>query len=269
MMPDHLLGRTPEEVQLWLRFPRWPGCCQAVTSASCAWKILKDAGRRPARRGQRRPRPGTLLAAVRGLSDRRAHLEAFYLLESARRPRSGRLAPARTSLRETFFSCSYPTLIYKAVMAWKFIRFVYWRVWLIAVATLIPLTAVARPATADTAVTCTYTVSNSWNGGFTANVDIANNGPAINGWTLRWTFTTPTAHVQGWSAIITEQDGNRATATNLSWNGTILTGQTASFGWSATAVSTGVPRSISMTARHALPQSQSLDASFASTETGL
>jgi hypothetical protein len=77
-------------------------------------------------------------------------------------------------------------------------------------------------------------------------VDIANNGPAINGWTLRWTFTTSTADVRGWSAIITEQVGNRATATNMSWNGTILTGQTASFGWSAKAVSTGVPTDLTI-----------------------
>lgn len=31
-------------------------------------------------------------------------------------------------------------------MAWKFIRFVHWRVWLVAAATLISLTAVPRPA---------------------------------------------------------------------------------------------------------------------------
>ena len=137
-------------------------------------------------------------------------------------------------------------LIYKAAMAWNFMRFAHWRVWLTAAATLIPLTAMARPATADTAVTCTYTVASAWTGGFIANVDITNNGPAINGWTLHWTFTTPTSDVQGWSAVITEQSGNRATATNMSWDGTILTGQTASFGWSAAAVSTGVPTDLTI-----------------------
>ena len=110
----------------------------------------------------------------------------------------------------------------------------------------ISLTAMARPATAESTVVCSYTVTNSWNGGFAANVDITNNGPAINGWTLRWTFTTPTADVQGWSAVITEQDGNRATATNMSWNGGILTGGTISFGWTAAAVSTGVPANLTI-----------------------
>jgi cellulase/cellobiase CelA1 len=112
-------------------------------------------------------------------------------------------------------------------------------------ATLIPLTAAARPAAADTAVTCTYTVTSSWNGGFSANVDIANNGPAINGWTLQWTFLTPTSNIQAWLAVITEA-GNRATATNPSWNPVIGTGQTAAFGWNAAAVSTGVPTSLTI-----------------------
>lgn len=131
-------------------------------------------------------------------------------------------------------------------MAQKFVRFLHWRVGLTAAATLTSLAAMTCPATAETSVTCTYTVTNSWHGGFTANVDIANNGPAINGWTLRWTFTTPTADVRGWSAVITEQDGNRATATNMSWNGGIPTGQAISFGWTAAAVSTGVPADLTL-----------------------
>lgn len=131
-------------------------------------------------------------------------------------------------------------------MAQKFVRFSLWRVWLTTAATLISLAAMTCPATAEAAVTCTYTVTNSWNGGFTANVDITNTGPAINGWTLRWTFTTPTADIRGWSAVITEQDGNRAAATNMSWNASILTGQTISFGWTAAAVSTGVPTDLTI-----------------------
>ena len=130
-------------------------------------------------------------------------------------------------------------------MAWKFIRFAHWQVWLTAAATLISLTAAARPATADTGVTCTYTVTNSWTDGFTANVDITNNGPVINGWTLQWTFLTPTSLGAVWSAVITEQ-GNRATATNMSWNNAIPTGLTASIGWSARAASTAVPTDLTI-----------------------
>lgn len=131
-------------------------------------------------------------------------------------------------------------------MGRKCIQFAHCRVWLVAAATLIPLAVVDQPATADTTVTCTYTVINTWPGGFSANVDIENNGPAINGWTLRWTFTTPTTNIAGWQATITEQGGNQATATNMSWDGTIVTGQRASFGWSASAISTGVPTDLTI-----------------------
>jgi len=131
-------------------------------------------------------------------------------------------------------------------MAWKFIRRAHLRVWLAVAATLIPLGIMAGPAVAQTPVTCTYTVSSTWNGGFVANVDITNNGPAISGWTLRWTFTTPTADIQGWAAVITEQPGNQATATNMSWNGSIVTGETTAFGWSASAISTSVPADLTI-----------------------
>jgi cellulase/cellobiase CelA1 len=133
-------------------------------------------------------------------------------------------------------------------MAWKFIRFAHWQVWLTVAATLISLTAAVRPAAADTGVTCNYTVTNSWIGGFTANVDITNNGPAINGWTLQWTFLTPTSLGSVWSADITEQ-GNRATATNMSWNGVLPSGFTASIGWSAHADSAAVPTDLTINGR--------------------
>jgi hypothetical protein len=149
-------------------------------------------------------------------------------------------------MKLSFLLFFVPVLIYKAAMAWKYIRFADWRVWLAAAAMLIPMAAVARPADAAATVTCTYTVSNSWGTGFVANLAITNNGPAINGWTLRWTFPTPTADVSGWQAVITVQGGIKATATNMSWDGTIATGQTASFGWSAAAVSTGVPTDLTI-----------------------
>ena len=95
-------------------------------------------------------------------------------------------------------------------------------------------------------VTCTYTVT-AWHGGFTANVQIANNGPtAINGWTVRWTFAVPTTVVSGWSATITDTDGHDVTATNVFYNGTIGSGLSMSFGWSAEAVSTDEPTDLTV-----------------------
>jgi len=105
---------------------------------------------------------------------------------------------------------------------------------------------IAVPAEAgESPISCTYTVNASWPGGFFANLAIANAGPAVNGWTVRWTFADPTTDINGWSARITLQD-NAVTATNMSWNGTIGTGQVVTFGWSATAAKTTVPTDITV-----------------------
>src|SRR2546429_660955 len=130
-------------------------------------------------------------------------------------------------------------------MAWKSLRFAHWRIWLTVAATLISLTAAARPATAGTGVTCAYTVTTTWAGGFTANVDVTNSGQAINGGTLQWTFPGPTSLGAVWSANIAEQ-GDRATATNMSWNSAIPNGVTASVGWSARAASAAVPTDLTI-----------------------
>jgi len=95
-------------------------------------------------------------------------------------------------------------------------------------------------------VTCVYTFS-AWTGGFSANIQIINNGPtAINGWTLRWTFAVPTAVTSGWSATITDPDGHDVSATNATYNGVIGSGQSTAFGWSAQAASTDVPTDLTV-----------------------
>jgi hypothetical protein len=166
----------------------------------------------------------------------------------ARRPPRLLVIIAPTGVRAVFsLIVLILVLIYKAAMTlFRFIRFSYWQVWLTAAATLFSMTAVARPATADTGVTCTYTVTTTGIGWFNANVDIANNGATINGWTLQWTFLTPTSLGSIWSANLTEQDGGRAVATNASWNGIIRTGQVTSFGWTASAASTAVPTDLTI-----------------------
>src|SRR5215471_16695900 len=102
----------------------------------------------------------------------------------------------------------------------------------------------AMPAAAASGpIQCKYVITNIWSGGFMADLYITNTGPAINGWTARWSFTEPTSRIQGWSAQLT-QDGSSVTAVNMPWNGTIGTGMTASFGWSAVAQQTSVPTDI-------------------------
>ena len=82
---------------------------------------------------------------------------------------------------------------------------------------------------------CSVTYSpNNWQGGFTANVTITNNGPsALNGWTLDFAFPGD-QHITGsWNAGIT-QAGADVTATNTSSNGAIPVGGSQSFGFQGT-----------------------------------
>ena len=75
-----------------------------------------------------------------------------------------------------------------------------------------------------------YTAPSQWPSGFTANVRITNLGPAINGWTLTWSFPGNQAVTQAWSAAVT-QSGSAVTARNVDYNPRIATGGTVDFGF--------------------------------------
>jgi hypothetical protein len=80
------------------------------------------------------------------------------------------------------------------------------------------------------AQTCpvTYTVVNSWQGGFQAGISIADTGTtAINGWTLSWTFAGNQQISQLWGGNVTSQ-GETVTVTSLSWDANIPVGGTMS-----------------------------------------
>ncbi|MBV9849959.1 MAG: cellulose binding domain-containing protein, partial [Armatimonadetes bacterium] len=79
----------------------------------------------------------------------------------------------------------------------------------------------------------TYTVTNQWPGGFTANVTIQNNGPAINGWTLTWTFPGDQRITNLWNGVYT-QTGPNVSVSNASYNAVIPTGGSVSFGFQGT-----------------------------------
>lgn len=85
---------------------------------------------------------------------------------------------------------------------------------------------------AHAAVSCrvTYAVTAQWNGGFTANVEIANLGDPVDGWRLTWSFPTGQSVAQAWNASVT-QSGSNVTVTNASWNGSLATNGTTAFGF--------------------------------------
>ena len=105
--------------------------------------------------------------------------------------------------------------------------------------------AAAVPVAAEQAVSCGYRLT-SWSGGFSADLTIVNNGPAINGWTVRMTFASPTTLLGIWRAAMTQSSPLDMLATNLPFDGMIPTGQMTTFGWTATSGDTGMPVGITV-----------------------
>ncbi|MCF0091615.1 cellulose binding domain-containing protein [Micromonospora sp. MH99] len=76
--------------------------------------------------------------------------------------------------------------------------------------------------------------ANSWNNGFTADVQITNTGSsALNGWTLTYSLPGGQQVTNAWNATVS-QSGSTVTARNVSHNGSIAPGGTASFGYQGT-----------------------------------
>ncbi|GIJ80788.1 Cellulose binding domain-containing protein [Micromonospora phaseoli] len=89
------------------------------------------------------------------------------------------------------------------------------------------------PPTGGGACAVKYT-ANSWNNGFTADVQITNTGSStINGWTLAYSLPSGQQVTNTWNATLS-QSGSSVTARNVGHNGTIAPGGTASFGYQGT-----------------------------------
>ncbi|MEV6304281.1 cellulose binding domain-containing protein [Actinoplanes sp. NPDC051861] len=88
-----------------------------------------------------------------------------------------------------------------------------------------------NPGTASCRVTY---ATNVWNSGFTANVTVANTGSsAINGWALGFTLPSGQSITGSWGTTLSGTSG-AVTARNVSYNGAIAAGASASFGFQAT-----------------------------------
>lgn len=86
-------------------------------------------------------------------------------------------------------------------------------------------TPFAHAQTAD----CTYSISNEWSTGYTANIRITNNSAqTINGWNVSWHYQN-NQMTNGWNANFT--GNNPFQASNLAWNGNITPGTHVEFGF--------------------------------------
>jgi Cellulose binding domain len=100
----------------------------------------------------------------------------------------------------------------------------------ISVVAAIATTAVAQAAAEGCRVS--YTTPAQWSGGFTGNVAVTNLGDPVDGWRLTWSFSSGQRVTQGWNATVT-QNGSQVTATNASWNPSLATNASVSFGFNA------------------------------------
>src|SRR4030095_13777030 len=76
-----------------------------------------------------------------------------------------------------------------------------------------------------------YAVSSQWQGGFNADVSITNLGDPLTSWTLPVSWPPGQRVTQAWNTTLT-QSGAAVTARNMSYNGSIGTNASVSFGFS-------------------------------------
>ncbi|MFG1649491.1 cellulose binding domain-containing protein [Micromonospora sp. NPDC049275] len=97
------------------------------------------------------------------------------------------------------------------------------------------------PPVPGTACSASYQVVGSWQGGFQAEVAVANTGSAATrGWTVSWTLPSGQTINQIWSGSLTTS-GSTATVTNVSYNGTLAPGASATFGFLGSGSSAPTP----------------------------
>jgi cellulose 1,4-beta-cellobiosidase len=122
---------------------------------------------------------------------------------------------------------------------------------LIAVIGLAVAGAAAAPSAGAQTASCSaaYSVQTDWGTGFTAELNITNNGSdPITGWTVTYTYSGNQTLANGWNGNWT-QSGETVTVTNESYNGSLAAGAStqagANFNYSGT---NAAPTSVTCTA---------------------
>ncbi|MER6423703.1 glycoside hydrolase family 6 protein [Streptomyces sp. NPDC001137] len=96
-------------------------------------------------------------------------------------------------------------------------------------------TAVVPGDVSAASVPCTveYKVQNDWGSGFTAAVTVTNNSAAKSSWAVKWSYAGNQKITNFWNSKIS-QSGAAVTAANESYNATLATGGSVSFGFQGT-----------------------------------
>jgi pimeloyl-ACP methyl ester carboxylesterase len=92
------------------------------------------------------------------------------------------------------------------------------------------------------AVSATYRIVNSWQGGYQAEVTVTAGSSPISGWTVRWTLASGQTISQLWNGTLSTS-GSAVTVRNTSYNGSLAANGSTTFGF----IGTGSPSTPSLT----------------------
>ncbi len=95
------------------------------------------------------------------------------------------------------------------------------------------------------ACTATYSLVNSWSGGYQGQITVTAGSSGLSGWKVSWTFPGSQQISQMWNATYT-QSGANVTATSMSYDGTLAAGASTTFGFIANGTS-AAPGSLTCT----------------------
>jgi Glycosyl hydrolase family 12/Cellulose binding domain len=91
----------------------------------------------------------------------------------------------------------------------------------------------ASPSAGSAPCSAVYSLVNSWSGGFQGQVVVTNTGSStLNGWVASWTFPGDQQITDLWNGSDT-QSGEAVTVSNVSYDGTLAPGGTATIGFTA------------------------------------
>ncbi|NUS58958.1 MAG: beta-mannosidase, partial [Streptomycetaceae bacterium] len=103
----------------------------------------------------------------------------------------------------------------------------------------------ASPSTGG-ACTATNFITNSWPGGFSADVHVKAGAAPINGWTAKWTFANGQVISSLWNGVMTVS-GPTITVKNQTWNGSLAAGAEVWFGFNASSTGTNAVPTVTCT----------------------
>ncbi|WP_158852571.1 poly(ethylene terephthalate) hydrolase family protein [Saccharothrix deserti] len=90
-------------------------------------------------------------------------------------------------------------------------------------------TTTTTPAPGD-ACSATYRTTNSWPGGYQAEVTVTAGNTAVNGWNVQWTLGSGQTVTQVWNGTL-NVSGSTASVRNASYNGSLQANTSTTFGF--------------------------------------